>query len=72
MDQARESTRPPHIEQGEGFLSSNLARAGEHFRAEDTDPKDATEVWATRIGRGLSLVAFIGLAWYFGHQLNWW
>jgi 3-isopropylmalate/(R)-2-methylmalate dehydratase large subunit len=48
------------------------ARAGEHFAAKDTDPKDATEVWATRVGRTLSLIAFVGLAWYFGHQLNWW
>jgi hypothetical protein len=55
-----------------GLLSSSLARAENHFGAKDTDPKDAAEVWATRIGRGLSLVAFVGLAWYFGHQVNWW
>ena len=60
------------MEQGEGFLSSSLARAGDHFAAKDTEPKDAVEVWATRIGRSLSAVAFVALAWYFGHQLNWW
>lgn len=70
--------RKPHDRQGHhhddpgGFLSSNLARAGDHFGAKDTDPRDATEVWATRIGRTLSLIAFVGLAWYFGHQLKWW
>jgi hypothetical protein len=56
----------------DGVFSSSLARAGDHFGAKDTDPRDATEVWATRIGRSLSLIAFVGLAWYFGHQLKWW
>ncbi len=70
---ARKPTDPrgSHNDAG-GFLSSNLARAGDHFGAKDTDPADATERWATRIGRSLSLVAFVALAWYFGHQLNWW
>lgn len=54
------------------LLSSSLARAGKHFGAKDADPADATEIWAKRIGRGLSLIAFVGLAWYFGHQLHWW
>ncbi len=54
------------------FLSSSLAKAGDHFGAKDTEKADAVERWATRLGRGLSLIAFIGLAWYFGHQLKWW
>lgn len=54
------------------FLSSSLAKAGDHFGAKDTEQADGVERWATRLGRGLSLIAFIGLAWYFGHQLKWW
>ncbi|TPW26067.1 hypothetical protein [Pararhizobium mangrovi] len=33
-----------------------------HFNAEDADPSDRIEVWGTRIGRALALVAFFGLA----------
>lgn len=62
---------PPHDDSG-GFLSSSLARAGEHFAAKDTEEQDAVERWATRLGRGLSLIAFVGLAWYLGYQLKWW
>jgi hypothetical protein len=61
----------PNPEEG-SFLSSNLARASEHLAAKDTDPADGVERWATRIGRGLSVIAFVALAWYFGHQLHWW
>ena len=62
--------------------ASTLARAGrrlgDHFAARDamsaaegggTDP---VEVWGRRIGRGLSLVAVVGLAWWLGVQLRWW
>lgn len=41
------------------------ARSGSvraHFAAADVDPRDRIEVWGTRIGRGLALVAFILLA----------
>jgi hypothetical protein len=62
---------PPRHDDSGGFLSSNLARAGDHFAAKDRD-EDGVTRWATRIGRALSLVAFIGLAWYFGHQAKWW
>lgn len=67
--------KPPHVSKHDdpgGFLSSSLARAGEHFAAKDTEPKDAVERWATRIGRTLSAVAFVGLTWYFGYQMKWW
>jgi hypothetical protein len=64
--------KPPRHDDSGGFLSSNLARAGEHFAAKDREEADGIERWATRIGRSLSLVAFVGLAWYFGHQLKWW
>jgi hypothetical protein len=65
------------MEQGEGFLSSSLARAADHFAGHDAlkqhaEPVDRIEIWARRIGRVLSLIAFVALAWYFGHQLKWW
>ncbi|CAN1535908.1 hypothetical protein MCEMSEM23_01570 [Rhabdaerophilaceae bacterium] len=56
----------------DSFLSSSLARAGDHFAAKDTEPADKVELWAKRVGRFLSVFAFLGLAWYFGHQLKWW
>ena len=62
--------------------ASSLARAGrrvgDHFAGRDamgaaegggTDP---IEVWGRRIGRGLSLVAVVGLTWWLGVQLRWW
>ena len=64
--------KPDNQQHPESFLSSNLARAGEHFAAKDREDEDNVTRWATRIGRTLSLVAFCGLAWYFGHQLKWW
>jgi hypothetical protein len=59
------------------LLSSSLARAADHFAGQDAlkqnaEPADKVEIWAKRIGRALSLVAFMALAWYFGHQLKWW
>lgn len=68
----QEPPRPPKIDEGQSFLSSSLAKAGEHFAAKDTEEADATERWATRLGRGLSLIAFVVLAWLLGHQLKWW
>ncbi|MBN8533985.1 MAG: hypothetical protein J0L51_07825 [Rhizobiales bacterium] len=64
--------RPPKMQEGDGVFSSSLARAADHFAAKDTDPADKVEIWAKRIGRFFSVFAFIGLAWYFGHQLKWW
>ncbi len=63
--------------QPDGLLSSSLARAADHLAGQDAlkqnaEPADKVEIWAKRIGRGLSLIAFVGLAWYFGHQLKWW
>lgn len=34
------------------------------FKAADVDQNDPIEVWGTRIGRTLGLIAFIGLAIY--------
>jgi hypothetical protein len=55
-----------------GFLASSLAQAGDHFAAKAQDSDDRVTYWATRIGRGFSLIAFVFLIWYFGYQLNWW
>jgi len=33
---------------------------------------DPVEVWGRRIGRGLSLVGVIVLAYWLGLQLGWW
>ena len=55
-------------DQSDTIGSSAMARAADrarnHFGAADTDPDDALELWGSRIGRGLGLVAFIGLAVY--------
>jgi hypothetical protein len=50
-----------------GFLNSPAMRSKaksfrDHFAARDVDQTDPIEVSATRTGRILSLVAFIGLA----------
>ena len=68
----QESPRPPKVDESQSFLSSSLAKAGEHFAAKDTEQADGVERWATRLGRGLSLIAFVVLAWLLGHQLKWW
>jgi len=55
----------------EGVAASALERAArrasDHFAARDVPPGDdgdAIERWGRRIGRGLSLVAVVGLAIY--------
>jgi hypothetical protein len=45
-------------------LGGVLGRTGAHFGAADTPDNDAIELWGRRIGRGLSAVAFVGLAIY--------
>lgn len=61
--------------------SSSLARAGrrigDHFAGNDaqaeTDGKtDPAELWGRRIGRLLSLVGVLVLAYWLGVQLRWW
>lgn len=41
-------------------------RASAHFSGADAEPDDTIEVWGRRIGRGLSLIAVIGLLIYLG------
>ncbi len=68
--------------ESESLGTSALARAGRrlgaHLSAQDavgeagpgrTDP---IELWGRRIGRGLSLVGALLLAWYLGVQLRLW
>lgn len=56
----------------ESFLGSSMARASDHFAGKDAPEGDSIELWGRRIGRGLSLLAFIGLSWWLGHQLKIW
>ena len=64
---------PPEHEPG-GIFSSHLARAARQVSDHLAVPEepDAAERWGKRLGRTLSVVAFVLLAWYFGHQMNWW
>ena len=54
--------------QGDTIGTSAAARMatkmGDRFKASDVDQDDKIEVLGTRIGRGLGLIAFIGLAIY--------
>ncbi|MBW3099178.1 hypothetical protein [Pseudohoeflea coraliihabitans] len=51
----------------EGNLSASPLLKGtadslkSHFTAADADQKDASEVWGTRIGRGLAVIAVLVL-----------
>lgn len=56
---------------GDSLLGSTLARAGrrasDHFAARDAIAEgaaDPAELWGRRIGRALSLAAFVGLCIY--------
>ena len=62
LDQLRESD-----DLGTSALSRAARRASDHFAAKDaaTDAEnDPIELWGRRIGRGLSLIAFVALAIY--------
>jgi len=50
-------------------MSDHFAGRDAVADAGDTDP---IEVWGRRIGRALSLVAVVALAWWLGVQLRWW
>jgi hypothetical protein len=56
----------------ESFLGSSMGRAADHFSGSDAPPEDKIEIWGRRIGRSLSLVLCIVLAWWLGHQLKIW
>ena len=56
----------------ENVFSSSMARASDHFGGKDADPDDKIEVWGRRIGRSLSLIGVIVLAYMLGQQLKLW
>jgi hypothetical protein len=55
-------------EQSEVIFSSAVKRVAErardHFSAADADSNESVEVWGRRIGRALSLIAVLALAFY--------
>jgi hypothetical protein len=58
LRRVREETEPQT-----GALASRLgAGLGRHVAGTDADPADPVELWGTRIGRGLGLLAFVALA----------
>jgi hypothetical protein len=72
-DARREALRTlDQLRERDDIASSALSRAArrvtDHFAAKDALPAhgetDRVELWGRRIGRGLSLVAFIALAIY--------
>jgi cytochrome c-type biogenesis protein CcmH/NrfG len=49
---------------GDGLLSSALAQEARRAAAPAADADDPAEVWGRRIGRGLSIAAFLALLVY--------
>ena len=49
---------------GTSSLARTVEKARDHFAGRDQDQNDPVEIWGTRIGRSLSLIAFIVLAIY--------
>lgn len=56
----------------ESLLGSSMGRAADHFGAKDAPEGDQVELWGRRIGRSLSLLGVVVLAWWLGHQLKVW
>lgn len=53
---------------GNSALVRTAERARDHLAAKDMDEKDDVEIWGTRVGRGLAVIAFVGLAiWLFNY-----
>ncbi|MAS04495.1 MAG: hypothetical protein CL534_07335 [Ahrensia sp.] len=53
---------------GQSTLARTVNRARSHMAADDADPEDKVELWGRRVGRGLSLIAFLILAvWLVGY-----
>ena len=60
---------------GTSSMARVTRRVGDHFAGRDAHDEaagDPAELWGRRIGRALSLVAFVGLALWLGVQLGWW
>lgn len=56
----------------ETLLGSSMGRAAQHFSGADAPEGDRIELWGRRIGRSLSLIGVVVLAWWLGHQLRIW
>jgi hypothetical protein len=56
----------------ESFLGSSMARAADHFAGKDAPQDNAAELWGRRVGRALSLIGVVVLAWWLGHQMKIW
>jgi hypothetical protein len=56
----------------ESLLDSSMGRAASHFSGADAPEGDRIELWGRRIGRFLSLIGVVVLAWWLGHQLKFW
>ncbi len=56
----------------ETMLGSSMGRAAQHFSGADAPEGDKVELWGRRIGRALSLLGVVVLAWWLGHQLKIW
>lgn len=56
----------------ESLLGSSMGRAAQHFSGADAPEGDRVELWGRRIGRSLSLLGVVVLAWWLGHQLKIW
>ena len=50
--------------EGDGLLSSALAQEARRTATPHTDTEDPAELWGRRIGRGLSIAAFLALLVY--------
>lgn len=56
----------------ESFLGSSMGRAADHFAAKDAPDDNPAELWGRRVGRTLSALGVIVLAYWLGHQLKIW
>ena len=62
---------------GSSALARMGQRVGDHFAGRDAlgeanGATDPIEVWGRRIGRSLSLIGVVALAYWLGLQLHWW
>ena len=75
-ESAREAEAKAALERvkrdSETLLGSSMGRAAQHFSGADAPEGDRVELWGRRIGRSLSLVGVVVLAWWLGHQLKFW
>jgi ferric-dicitrate binding protein FerR (iron transport regulator) len=49
---------------GDGLLTSALAQEAQRAAPDEANADDPAEVWGRRIGRGLSIAAFVALLVY--------